>query len=51
GDTGLAIKNINVDCDGYTGKTDAAGNYQIINIPPGQYTVTFSGAGYETLVV
>lgn len=41
-DTLAGIKGINVNCDGYTGKTDAAGNYQIINIPPGTYSVTFT---------
>ena len=36
------ISNINVDCDGYTAKTDSNGEYRIINIPPGTYSVTFT---------
>jgi outer membrane receptor protein involved in Fe transport len=31
--------------------TDADGYYVIINIPPGVYTVRFSGVGYETRLV
>jgi len=40
-ETGLPIKDINVNCNGYTGKTNARGEYQIINIEPGLYPVTF----------
>lgn len=36
------IQGINVACDGYTGKTNTGGDYQIINIPPGTYSVTFT---------
>lgn len=47
------IKDINIDCDGYTGKTDANGDYTIINIPPGTYTVTFTDPSgkYEGAVI
>jgi hypothetical protein len=36
------LVNINVNCDGYTGKTNAAGEYTIVNIPAGEYSVTFT---------
>jgi|GEM_PF-1601952 len=48
---GLPIKGVNVACDGYTGQTNAAGDYEIINIPPGEYGVTFSAEGYATAVL
>lgn len=41
-ETQEGISNINVDCDGYTAKTDSNGEYNIINIPPGTYSVTFT---------
>jgi len=41
-ETHEGISNINVDCDGCKGKTDANGQYSIINIPPGSYMVTFT---------
>ncbi len=40
--TGTGIQNINVNCDGYTGRTDAGGNYRIINIPADTYSVIFT---------
>lgn len=36
------IKDINVNCNGYTGKTNSTGDYRIINIEPGTYSVTFT---------
>lgn len=52
-DSGSPINNINVDCNGYTGKTNAHGNYEIINIEPGWYDVIFTDphGRYETEVV
>ena len=41
-ETHQPIANINVDCDGYGAKTDPKGQYNMINIPPGSYTVTFT---------
>ena len=35
------IQGIDVNCDGYAAKTNDGGDYQIINIPPGTYSVTF----------
>ena len=52
-ETQEGIANINVDCDGYTGKTDSNGNYRIINIEPGTYTVNFTdpSGNYEPAIV
>ncbi|MGQ9545962.1 MAG: carboxypeptidase-like regulatory domain-containing protein [Dehalococcoidia bacterium] len=52
-ETGNSIQNIHVNCDGYTGKTDVNGNYRIINIPAGTYTVTFTDPSgrYEPMIV
>jgi len=52
-ETQQGIADINVECNGYTGKTDATGHYSIINIAPGTYGVNFTDpAGhYESLVV
>jgi hypothetical protein len=50
-ETNAGIPNVQVNCGGYTGKTDARGDYRIINIPPGTYPVTFTAAGYESLTV
>jgi hypothetical protein len=36
------IPNVFVNCNGYTGQTDATGAYTIINIPPGSYSVAFT---------
>ena len=36
------IKGIDVSCDGYAAKTNGGGDYQIINIPPGTYSVSFT---------
>jgi len=41
-ETEAAISDIDVNCDGYAGKTNANGEYVITNIPPGTYSVTFT---------
>jgi hypothetical protein len=41
-DTGEPINNISVLCNGYAGETDLNGLYQILNIEPGTYSVTFT---------
>lgn len=52
-ETTVGIANINVNCDGYTAKTDSNGEYSIINIPPGTYSVTFTdpSSRYEPVTV
>ena len=41
-ETNLGIPNIQIHCDGYTTRTNANGEYEIINIPPGTYSVSFT---------
>ena len=41
-ETGEPVKNISVLCNGYNGKTDSNGLYQILNIEPGTYSLTFN---------
>ena len=36
--------------DRRTGQTDASGNYQFVNLPPGQYRVEIEKAGFRRLV-
>lgn len=52
-DTNHPIQGINVACNGYTGETNASGDYRIINIEPGTYDVLFTDPleRYEPLVV
>jgi len=52
-ETAAGIKDINVNCNGYTGKTNSAGDYQIINIEPGTYDVMFTDplGRYQAMVV
>jgi hypothetical protein len=38
----LPINGIQVLCDGYSASTDVNGLYQILNIEPGTYDVTFT---------
>lgn len=47
------ISGIDVNCGEYTGNTDSAGNYRIINIEPGTYPISFTDPHdrYETLTV
>jgi hypothetical protein len=51
--SGAAIEGIQVSCNGYSGVTEADGRYRIENIPPGNYTVTFTDplGRYETKVI
>jgi hypothetical protein len=41
-ETRKAIEGIQVSCGSYSGTTEADGQYRIENIPPGDYTVTFT---------
>lgn len=52
-DSLAGIQGIDVNCDGYAAKTNAGGDYQIINIQPGTYSVTFMDplGRYEPQVV
>lgn len=50
-ETGQGIKDVAVNCNGYTGKTDSQGDYQIINIEPGSYAVQFTHPNYEPVQV
>jgi len=49
--TEAGINNASVHCAGLTAKTNADGNYSIINIPPGTYGVTFTHPSYYPLEV
>lgn len=50
---GLPLPGVNVVIEGTTrgGSTDTKGDYFILNVPPGTYTVKFSIIGYETVRV
>jgi hypothetical protein len=53
--TGSPLQGVNVviTAPGWAGLgtyTDSSGAYGFANLTPGSYTVTFSKAGYETLV-
>ena len=52
-ETGDALPGANVVLEGTTlgAATDANGNYTIVNVPPGLYTVVFSYIGYQTVKV
>ena len=50
-DNGQPVKDVAVNCNGYTGKTDSQGDYNIINIEPGTYPVQFSHPNYEPVLV
>ncbi|MCP4928201.1 MAG: hypothetical protein GY918_03985, partial [Gammaproteobacteria bacterium] len=49
-DTGAPLTEVSVSVTGVSGSvlTDAAGNYQITNIPPGNVTIEASKDGYST---
>jgi len=49
--TGLPLAAVMVEVNGYIGYTNDSGYYQVSNIPPGTYPVTFNLAGYQTLVI
>jgi hypothetical protein len=53
--TGAPLANVTVIADNGIqsrgGTTNAQGLYQILGLTPGVYTVSFSLAGYDTLVV
>ena len=44
--TGIPIKNVLVQLDGISTYTDINGYYEIANIEPGEYDISFSIAGY-----
>ena len=50
-DTGHGIQGVSVACDGYTAKTDSHGDYNIINIEPGEYYVSFQHPNYQPVQV
>lgn len=52
-DTLAPIQGIDVNCNGHAAKTNGGGDYQIINIPAGTYSVTFTDplSRYEPQVV
>lgn len=52
-ETGNPISGIDVNCNGYTAKTTGLGNYQILNIEPGTYSVTFTDphGRYEPITI
>jgi len=52
-DTGAAIEDISVDCDGYYATTAPDGSYRIEDIPPGEYSVLFTDPlnRYEPLTI
>ena len=50
-ETSNGIKDAVVNCGGYTGKSGSDGGYQIINIPPGTYPVTFTHPSYYPVEV
>jgi len=50
-DTGSGISGVLVQVGGYSGYTNSSGDYDITGIPAGNYTVTFSKAGYETMAI
>src|SRR5713226_6443487 len=54
--TGAALPGVSVEASSpaliekvRTAVTDGQGNYQIINLQPGPYTVTFSLSGFSTV--
>ena len=48
--TGYSVQGVKVEIAGVFVYTDSSGNYGFTGLTPGSYTVTFSKAGYETLV-
>ncbi|MGK9475580.1 TonB-dependent receptor [Melioribacter sp. OK-6-Me] len=51
--TGEPLPLVNIILEGTTigGATDIDGNYIILNIPPGKYTVKYQFVGYQTVIV
>lgn len=49
--TAYPVPGVSVNCGGHTAKTDGNGLYQIINIPPGTYEVSFTHKDYEPLYI
>lgn len=47
GATVTAQSDVLLDAGGRTTVTDMAGNYQILNLPPGEYVVSVSKPGYD----
>lgn len=48
--TGNAIANVLVNLNGTTIYTDGGGNYALLNVQPGSYSLTFQKEGYQTAV-
>jgi outer membrane receptor protein involved in Fe transport len=51
--TGEPLPLVNIILEGTTigGATDIEGNYIILNIPPGKYSVKYQFVGYQTVIV
>jgi len=51
--TGYAVTGVLVEVvgTGLSDHTDASGNYEVTDIPAGTYSIRFSHADYDTLVI
>jgi hypothetical protein len=47
--TGLGISGVAVNLAGVIANTDSNGNYAFYDITPGNYTITFTKSGYQTI--
>ena len=45
------LGDVTVTLDATTTKTNASGNYGIAGIPPGQHSLKFEKAGYQTVTM
>lgn len=48
-ETQTPIAGVSIQLDGRSAHTNTDGHYQILNIEPGEYSITFTKQGYETL--
>ena len=49
--SGLVLPGVKVTLNGRQTQTNSGGNYQVLNLEPGQYSGTFEKAGYKTETV
>jgi len=49
--TGVAIPGVTVTLGGNTTSTDTSGNYGFSGVPVGNYAITFSKTGYNTVTM
>ena len=47
----VPLPGVSVTLDGLVTTTDSLGQYQFTDLVPGNYTITFVKAGYETVVM